>query len=87
MTGLPNAEFIFASRALDRRVILRYGVNSGGGGVGVKISVNLVGVLVLVGRKRERWSNDSWVGVLLEELEAVMVSEISSITVEVVEGE
>jgi hypothetical protein len=53
----------------------------------VKISVNHVGVLVLVGRKRERWSNDSWVGVLLEELEAVMVSEISSITVEVVEGE
>jgi hypothetical protein len=67
-------------------VILRYGVNSGGGGGGVKISANFVGVLV--GRKRDRWSNDSLVGVLLEELEAMVVSEISSSTiVEVVEGE
>jgi hypothetical protein len=84
MTGLPNAEINFASRTLDRRVILRYGVNTGGGG-GVKISVNFVGVSG--GRQWDRWSNDSWVGVLLEESEAVVVSEISSSTVEVVEGE
>ena len=65
MTGLPKAECIFASRTLDRRVILRYGVNTGGGGGGVKISINFVGVLG--GRKRDRWSNDSWVGVLFED--------------------
>jgi hypothetical protein len=87
ITGLPNAEFIFASRTLDRRVILRYGVNTGGGGGGgVKISVNFVGVLG--GKKWDRWSNDSWFGVLVEDSDAVVVSEISSSTiVEVVEGE
>jgi hypothetical protein len=64
---------------------LRYGVNSGGGGGGVKISANFVGVLV--GRKRDRWSNDSWIRVLAEESDAMVISEISSKTVEVVEGE
>jgi hypothetical protein len=85
MTGLPNAEFIFASRTLDRRVILRYGVNTGGGGGGVKISLNFVGVLG--GRKPDKWSNDSWIRVLVEDSDAVVVSEISSNMVEVVEGE
>jgi len=85
MTGLPNAEFIFASRTLDRRVILRYGVNTGGGGGGVKISANLVGVLG--GRKRDRWSNISWFGVPFEESEAVCSDMSSRTTVEVVEGE
>jgi hypothetical protein len=41
----------------------------------------------LVGRKRDRWSNDSLVGVPAEESDAMVVSEISSNMVEVVEGE
>jgi hypothetical protein len=51
----------------------------------VKISANFVGVLGW--RKRDRWSNDPWVGVLVEDSDAVVISEISSKTVEVVEGE
>ena len=90
MIGEPKADLAFACRTRERRVTLRYGVNTAGGEGGVKEFSRFADSVVGVGGiKRDRRSNDPFVTSSAGDLDmSSLVSRISSsTTVESFEGE
>jgi len=90
MIGEPNVDLAFASRTRERRVILRYGVNTAGGEGGVKEFSRFADSVVGVGGiKRDRRSNGPFVTSSAGELDmSSLDSKISCSTiVESFEGE